>query len=44
LLLYLNKFLANLSPMSDQQTKDFVQDWLKGLGATFFEEAAGPTQ
>jgi hypothetical protein len=37
LLLHLKKFLVVRSLRSDQETKD-VQDWLKGLMATFFDK------
>jgi hypothetical protein len=37
-LLDLKKFLSGQSLKSEQNTKDVVQDWLKGWTATFIEE------
>jgi hypothetical protein len=38
LFLHLKKFLAGQRLRCDQDTKHVLQDWLKRLAATFFEE------
>jgi hypothetical protein len=38
LFLHLKTFPAGRSLRSDRQTKEVVQDWLKGSAETFFDE------
>jgi len=38
LFLHIKKFLAGQRLRCDQDTKHVLQDWLKGLGANFYEE------
>lgn len=35
---HLKKFLVGQSARHDQETTDIVEDWLKGLAVTFFDE------
>jgi hypothetical protein len=37
LFIHSKQFVAGQSLASDQETKDAVQDWLKGLSASFFD-------
>jgi hypothetical protein len=37
LFLHLKNLLAGQILMSDQETKDIMQNWLKGLNAIFFQ-------
>jgi hypothetical protein len=38
LFLHIKKFLAGHRLRCDQDTKQVLQDWLKGLATNFFEE------
>jgi hypothetical protein len=38
LFLHIKKFLSGQRLSCDQDTKQYMQDWLKGLAANFFEE------
>jgi histone-lysine N-methyltransferase SETMAR len=39
LFLHLKNFLGGQSLGSDQETKDVLRDWLKGLAVSFYDEA-----